>query len=451
MNRCAWMFLVLAAAATGAYGQAASRRIFRIEELRTPPGFEVSVWARPGGEPRLMAVAPNGVLYAALYGGQIVALPERDRVVIVARGLSRPHSLAFRDGSLYVAVADGVVRFDDAVTSDLVIRTSPVRVLTSPAGGQHSSRTIGFGPDGALYFASGSTCNFCNEQDPRRAAISKYSLTGDNASLFARGLRNTVGFAWHPVTGEMWGPDHGGDGLGDNEPPEEVNILREGMDYGWPDCVGNRRGVNWGPQARPGRCGETTAPELEYQAHSAPLGFSFYTGDEFPASWKNDGLLGLHGSWNRSQPTGYRVVRVKASTGKAEGMEDLLWGFLDPATRTQSGRPVHAITGADGAVYVSDDETGFVYQVRYIGPRINPGGAVRIGEIEGLGSIYELYGKRLADNPAAFEVRVDGVVAQTLYVSEGQVNFAIPAGRTGELTIGVKNEKGTDEIKVRVD
>lgn len=434
-----------------AYPQAAASRPFRLEELRTPPGFEVTVWGRPGGSPRLMAVGPNGVLYVTVYGGTVVAIPERDRVVTVIRGLSRPHSLEFRDGFLYVAVADGVVRFRDAVTQDLVIRSAPERVLSFPAGGQHASRTLGFGPDGMIYLANGSTCNFCVEADQRRAAMTRYNADGTNETIFARGLRNTVGFAWHPVTGELWGPDHGGDNLGDNEPPEEINILREGRDYGWPDCIGNQRTVNWGPQARPGRCPESVSPEFEYQAHSAPLGFSFYTGDQFPSSWKNDGLLGLHGSWNRREPTGYKVVRVRASSGRATGMEDFLWGFLDLGTRTRSGRPVHAVTGADGAVYVSDDGTGMVYQVRYVGPRITPGGVVKNGTIEGLGDIYELYGSRLVNNPMEFGVFVDGVRAETLYVSEGQVNFVMPRGMRGEVTISVKNERATDEVRLGVE
>ena len=434
-----------------AYSQAVAGRAFRLDELRTPPGFEVSIWARPGGSPRLMTVGPNGVLYVAMYGGTVVAIPERDRVVVALRNLSRPHSLEFRNGSLYVAVADGVVRFRDAVTDDLVIRSTAERVLSFPAGGQHASRTLGFGPDGMLYFVNGSTCNFCNEIDPRRATMTRYNADGTNETIFARGLRNTVGFAWHPVTGELWGPDHGGDNLGDNEPPEEINILREGKDYGWPDCIGNQRTVNWGPQARPGRCPESMAPEFEYQAHSAPLGFSFYTGDQFPAAWKNDGLLGLHGSWNRTQPSGYKVVRVKAASGRATGMEDFLWGFLDLNTRTRSGRPVHAITGADGAVYVSDDGTGMIYQVRYVGPRIAPGGIVKRTEVAGLGRIYELYGSRLVNNPNDFALFIDGVRAETLYLSDGQVNFVIPASVRGEVTIAVKNEKATDEVPLAVE
>jgi glucose/arabinose dehydrogenase len=427
--------------------QTAASRPFRLEELRTPPGFEVSVWARVGGTPRLMTIGPNGVLYvAARSSGQILAIPERDRAIAVARGLNGPHSLEFRDGYLYVAQNDGVVRLANAVTPDYVIPGTPERVLSFPAGGQHSTRTLAIGPDGSLYLANGSTCNFCNESDSRRAAVTRYLPNGSGETIFARGLRNTVGFAFHPVTGELWGADHGGDNLGDNEPPEEVNIIREGGDYGWPDCIGNQRGVNWGPSARPGRCAQTVAPEFEYQAHSAPLGFAFYTGEQFPASFKNDVLIGLHGSWNRSVPYGYKVVRVRTATGRATGMEDFLWGFFDAATRTRSGRPVHAVTAADGSVFVSDDATGNIYKVEYKGPRISPGGIVEAGEFEGR-RYFELYGANFEDA----RVFADGVELEIVYRSARQVNFAAPLTLRGKVTIRVQTPKAADEAAIEIN
>jgi len=438
--------LVFLAAGAFAQAQNVNSRTFRLEELKTPPGFEVSVYARVNGSPRLMTVGPNGVLYVAARGGSVAAIPTANRVVIARSGLSGPHSVTFRGNDLYVAQNDGLIVFRNAVTEDLVIRGNPERLVTFPSGGQHSTRTAYFGPDGKIYFTAGSTCNFCVEADQRRAAMMRYEADGSGETIFARGLRNSVGFAWHPATGELWALDHGGDGLGDDDPPEEINVIRESGDYGWPDCRAAQRGVNWGLPARPGRCAETLAPEIEMQGHSAPLGLSFYTGEQFPISWSGDALVGFHGSWNRTQPSGFKVVRVRASSGRATGIEDLLWGFLDTTTRTRSGRPVHAVTGADGAVYVSDDATGNIYRVAYVGPRIAPGGIVRVAP-----RIYELYGTNLVNDDAEFGLYANGILAERLYTSRGQVNFILPEGLTGDITISVKNEKAVDEAVIQVE
>jgi glucose/arabinose dehydrogenase len=254
-------------------------RPFRLEELRTQPGYEVSVFAETYGSPRMMTFGPNGVLYAAVRDlGTIVAIPRDNEVITVLRGLQGPHTALFRDNDLYVMVDDGLLRYRNAVSSDLIVRGTPERLLTVPTGG-HDTRTIGFSPDGKLFVTVGSSCNFCVESDPRRAAIVRYEVDGSGETVYARGLRNSVGFAWHPVTGDLWATDNGGDGLGDDVPPEEINFIEAGVDYGWPDCAGDRRGVDWGPAARPERCGATKAPEFTTVAHSAPLGISFYSGD----------------------------------------------------------------------------------------------------------------------------------------------------------------------------
>ena len=324
--------ILLALFAPAACPQAANSRQFSIEELRTPPGFEVSVYATVSGGPRHMAFGPNGVLYvAARNNGSVVAVPSKGRVVTAVRGLSGPHSLVFRESDLYVSVNDGVMRLREAITESFVISSQPQRVLAVPAGAGHTTRTVGFGPDSKIYVAIGSSCNFCIEADSRRASILQFDADGSNQQTFASGLRNAVGIAFHPLTGEIWATDNGGDGLGDNEPPEEVNIVTAGGDYGWPDCVANQRAARWGTQARPERCGSTLAPEIEMQAHSAPLGISFYTGDQFPVSFWNDALVAFHGSWNRTAPTGYKVVRVRTAGGRATGVvEDLLWGSSIP-------------------------------------------------------------------------------------------------------------------------
>ena len=342
-------------------------RPFRLEELHTPPGFVVTVFANLNVAPRLITFAPNGVLYAAARdAGQVIAVREGQAPVVVLRDLKGPHSLAFRGNDLYVAVNDGVLRFRDAVTDGLAIRGAGERLVSLPEGGQHSTRTARIGPDDQLYVTAGSTCNFCVEADGRRAAMMRYDVDGGNETVLARGLRNSVDFAWHPATGELWALDNGGDGLGEDEPPEEIDVIQPDGDYGWPDCAGDRHGVDWGTGARPARCPATRAPEKEMQAHSAPLGIAFYTGTQFPDEYWNDALVAFHGSWNREDPSGYKVVRVRAASGRAAGVEDFLWGFLDRDSRTTSGRPVGVAVGPDGAVYISDDFTGNIYRVSYL-------------------------------------------------------------------------------------
>ncbi len=424
---------------------AVTSRPFRLDELKTPPGFEVSVYARTNAGIRLMTFGPNGVLYAA-GSDAVFAVPSQDKVLRVITGLPGAHSVAFRDNDLYVGAADGVYRFRGAITSDLVIPTQPEKVLSLPTGAGHGSRTMAFGPDGRIYVTAGSSCNFCIESDPRRAAMMRFEADGSGQTIFARGLRNSVDFAWHPVTGEIWANDNGGDGLGDDTPAEEINIVKEGADYGWPDCYGQQRPVNWGSGARPTRCATTMGPEVEMQAHSAPLGISFYTGAQFPASYLNDAFVGFHGSWNRNEPTGYKVVRIHASTGHGGAVEDFLWGFLDASSRTHSGRPVQALNGPDGAVYVSDDATGNIYKVIYTGPRISPGGVVKRAP-----GVYELYGTNLTGDPAQFTITANGVALQTLYTGSSQVNFVLPDGLGGDVSITVKNEKASDGISLRVE
>ncbi len=417
-------------------------RPFHLDELHAPPGFAVEIYARVNGSPRHMTFGPNGVLYVAARGaGQIVAIAKKGETITAIRGLNGPHSLAFREGDLYVSVNDGVLRFPEATPAGFVIRGNGQKILSLPSGGQHSSRTLDFSPDGRLYVTAGSTCNFCVETDTRRAAMMRYDSDGSNETIFATGLRNTVSFAWHPVTGELWSVDNGGDGLGEDEPPDEINVVRAGADYGWPDCIGQRRTVNWGAGARPSRCPESAGPELEMQAHSAPLGIAFYTGNQFPASYLNDALVAFHGSWNRNDPTGYKVVRVRASSGRAAGIENFLWGFFDPAARTTSGRPVDAIIGPDGAVYVSDDATGNIYRVGYEGPRIDPEGILNRG-----GRIFELYGQRLG----GASVYLKGIPADVLYGGENQINFVLPDGLNGDVAIAVVNEKAKDEAVLRL-
>jgi glucose/arabinose dehydrogenase len=439
--RC-WAFLVLIPLLTAQ--PPVNQRAFRLDELRTPPGFEVSVYAQLPAAPRLMTFSPNGVLYvAARDAGVVFAIPAQNQIVKVLAGLAGPHSLVFQGSTLYIAADDGIYWVENAITDNLAIQSQPVKIVDLPTGGQHVTRTAGIGPDGKLYTTAGSTCNFCIENDARRAATQRFNLDGSGQEIYSHGQRNSVGFAWHPLTGDLWATDNGGDGLGDDIPPDEVNILRQGGDYGWPDCSGDQQPVNWGDGANTARCGSTFAPVVKLEAHSAPLGIGFYTGTQFPASYLNDAFVAFHGSWNRDAPTGYKVVRIHASAGHASGVEDFLWGFLDVNTRTESGRPVDPVPGPDGSLYISDDATGNIYRVAYKGPRINPKGIVQRAP-----GVYEVYGENLASDPAQLTVTANGQPVAVLFAGANQVNIQMPDGLTAPITIMLQNERASDSAVI---
>lgn len=348
--------------------------------LNLPAGFQASVYAAPGGGPRFMALSPDGHLFVTLMGrGQVVELVDDGSGTASAQtvldGLNQPHGIAFDSGFLYVGETNQLVRFpyvDGRVQTD----AKAVIVPNLPTGG-HATRTVNFGPDGTLYVAVGSSCNVCIESNPLRAAITAYAPDGSGQQTFAAGLRNAVGFVFQPGTGDMWATVNGRDNIGqdlglsgdeatrttDNLPPDYVTRVTAGGNYGWPRCYGDHQlDPKFGDAAF---CAATLAPSVELQAHSAPLGLGFYTGGSFPADYQGDLFVALHGSWNRSTKTGYKVVRVKFEHGQPVRVEDFATGWLDGAGAW--GRPVDAITGPDGALYLSDDSGGVIYRITYGG------------------------------------------------------------------------------------
>jgi glucose/arabinose dehydrogenase len=333
-----------------------------------PPGFRLELFASGLSGARFMTLDPSGTLLVSLpRQGRVVALPDRDgdgrsdAVVTVVEGLDLPHGLAFRDGQLYVAETGRVQRFRYATSTHRA--SEPVVVVPSlPVGGGHWTRTLAFGPDGRLYVSVGSSCNVCREKDTRRAAIVRYNADGTGEHLFATGLRNAVGLAFQPQTGVLWATVNERDWRGDDLPPDYVTQVKDGAFYGWPDCFASRRGVVIDPELTPKgeRCRQMTQPTLEIQAHSAPLGLAFYTGEQFPREYRGSLFVAYHGSWNRSVPTGYKVVRIPFAGGVPGTVEDFATGWLqgDRASR----RPVDVAVAADGALYLSADD---IYRIVY--------------------------------------------------------------------------------------
>lgn len=335
--------------------------------LQVPEGFAVAAYAEGLPGLRFMALSPQGDLTVTRPSkGEVLILPDRngdgraDRVQVFATGLDRPHGLAWRGGALYVAETGAIVKLEDT-NGDLKADRKQVLTRDLPSGGMHWTRTLGFGPDGGMYVSAGSACNACVEKDPRRATIMRFEPDGSKRRNFAEGLRNAVGFTWHPETKAMWATDNGRDWLGDDQPPDELNQIRDGQHYGWPRCYGDRKPDPDLGQA--GFCATTVPPAIAFQAHSAALGLAFYTGKQFPEAYRGDAFVAFHGSWNREVPTGYKVVRVKFEGKKPVSYEDFATGWL--RGRESWGRPVDVLVARDGALLVSDDAGGRIYRVTY--------------------------------------------------------------------------------------
>jgi glucose/arabinose dehydrogenase len=344
-----------------------------LARLKVPPGFHIAVFAEVPNA-RQMAFSPGGVLLVTdMSDGVVLALPDpkntghADRTVTVAHDLNAPHGIAFHNGKLYIAEINAIRRYDWD-ESQLRVRNGQKIADIPGSGGGHSTRTILFA-NRKMYVAVGSSCNVCVEDDKRRAAVTEFNEDGSGERIFASGLRNAVGLTLNPRTSTVWATDNGRDWLGDDLPSEEVNDLGpNGGNFGWPYCYGNR--VQDRSQSKDFDCSKTVAPKVEMQAHSAPLGLVFYDGNMFPSEYRGSLFVTFHGSWNRSVPAGYKVVRIKFNEkGEPEGPpEDFISGWLRPGETKKGvwmGRPVGLVVGADGAMYVSDDAAGVVYRVTW--------------------------------------------------------------------------------------
>ncbi|MCI0662554.1 MAG: PQQ-dependent sugar dehydrogenase [Acidobacteria bacterium] len=342
-------------------------------ELKAPDGFKVSVFASDVTSARLMAISPEGVLYVARQSkGDVVALPDldkdgrADKMEIVASGMTRPHSVAFHKGYLYIATNPAVFRLKYAAGKT---DGTPEKVVDLPVSTTaHWTRTIAFGPDGKMYVSIGSSCNTCEEEDARRTTIMQYNADGSGGRPYAKGLRNAIGFDWHPQTRAMWADDMGQDRLGEEKPPDEINRIEDGKHYGWPYFI-DKNEPNPDMKEPKGslKPEQATPPALALEPHASPIDLRFYKGNKFPPAYRNALLVALHGSSvnARKVKIGYKVVRVVMKDGRATGVEDFVTGWLKDDQVL--GRPAGLITGADGALYISDDNKGFIYRVTYEG------------------------------------------------------------------------------------
>jgi|GEM_PF-43503 len=342
-----------------------------LEKIQLPPGFQIDIFASGVKGARSMALGPRGVLFVGTRDeGKVYAILDRngdqkaDEIVTIAMGLNMPNGVAYRDGSLYVAEISRILRFDN-IADRLYNPPKPVLVNKAfPKDRSHGWKYIAFGPDGLLYVPVGAPCNVCEKKDGRYASIMRMKPDGKGLEIFASGVRNTVGFDWHPETKELWFTDNGRDWMGDDRPPDELNHApQKGMHFGFPYCHGDIHDSSYGKNRD---CSQFTSPTIKLGPHVAALGIKFYTGEMFPAEYRNRIFIAEHGSWNRTRPIGYRITLVSLDKSRAVSYETFAEGWLEGMTAW--GRPVDVLVMPDGALLVSDDRAGAIYRIHYRKP-----------------------------------------------------------------------------------
>lgn len=344
--------------------------------LKMPDGFAVSVFAKNLPGVRVMAMDSMGNMWVSQTSkGQISMIEMKDGKVVnqnvVFKNLNNPHGLAFDPKEPYTLYFAEETKISKVA---LYSEDTPHKIIDLPKKGSHFTRTLGFGPDGRLYVSIGSTCNVCHENDPRYASIWSLNKDGSDFKEVASGLRNSVFFVWNKNDGKMWATEMGRDLLGDDIPPDEINIIdtnaKDILNFGWPNCYGKNihdDAFDKNTYIR-NPCMEPFEKEshIDIPAHSAPLGLSFVPATaKWPEEYNNDLLVALHGSWNRSVPTGYKVVRYHLDkSGNVLSVTDFLSGWIKG--KAADGRPVDIIFGVDGKMYVSDDKAGVIYEINYV-------------------------------------------------------------------------------------
>jgi glucose/arabinose dehydrogenase len=338
-----------------------------LDKIKLPPGFSISIYATGVRNAREMALGANGTLFVgSMNAGNVYAVVDRDKdykadeVIKIAEGLEMPSGIAFRDGSLYVAEISRVTRYDN-IESKLKNPPKPVVVNDKfPRDRHHGWKFIAFGPDGMLYVPVGAPCNVCRV-DERHGVINRMKADGSGLEVFATGVRNSVGFDWHPETKELWFTDNGRDGMGDNIPPDELNYApRKGMNFGFPDChAGMIRDPEFGQEP----CDKFSPPAMNLTPHGAAIGMRFYTGSMFPPEYRNQIFIAEHGSWNRSTPIGYRVMVARLEGNKPVKYEPFAEGWLQGSRAW--GRPADVLVMPDGSLLVADDQADTIYRITF--------------------------------------------------------------------------------------
>jgi len=340
-------------------------------DITLPPGFSIQLFADDVPNARSMTLGATGVIYVGTRKDDVVyALRDTngdgraDRRHVVARGLDMPNGVVWHDGDLFIAENERILRLRD-IDGRLEDPPEPEVIYDAlPDETHHGWRFIDIGPDGWLYVAIGAPCNVCDEGDPF-ASIARLRPDGSGFEVYARGIRNSVGFTWHPKTGELWFTDNGRDWLGDDLPPGELNrASAAGQHFGYPYCHGGEVvDPEFGDE---GACERYVPPVQPLGPHVAPLGVLFYTGGMFPAEYRNQVLIAEHGSWNRSQKIGYRVTLVRLDGNRATDYRPFASGWLEG--QKVRGRPVDLLQLNDGSLLVSDDHADVIYRITYDGP-----------------------------------------------------------------------------------
>jgi glucose/arabinose dehydrogenase len=351
-----------------------------IDKVKLPQGFKAEIWSsgHPGG--RTMVMGPKGTMFVGsrvigrVYaitdagGGRATDIGGKRDVKILLQGLTQPNGLAFKDGSLYVFAINKVYRYDN-IEDKLDNPGQPVELTDKfnlPPEIHHNWKYVAFGPDGKLYVQVGANCNICEINPGERGQIRRYNADGSDMEIVARGIRNTVGFDWHPVTKELWFTDNGRDWAGNAGPEDELNRItkeNEGANFGFPYC--HAQGIPDPDIKRPNACAGVVLPSALLGPHSAGLGIVFYTGNMFPEAYKNAALIARHGSWNREKKFGYDVVLAKTQPDGTATIEPFLTGLLDDDKNAFHGRPAYVFQMPDGALLVSDDYNGAIYRISY--------------------------------------------------------------------------------------
>lgn len=345
----------------------------RIAGLKLPPGFKIEKFADGLKTPRVIVVAENGTLYVSDRDEGVVTMIDAKDATKRKVVLNKPHvhGIALHNGLLFYVTVKEI--FSASIQADGTLGDEKKLVADLPDAGQHPNRTIAFGPDGWLYASLGSTCNECEERNPENATMVRMKPDGTGREIVASGLRNTIGFDWDPRTKALYGWDDGVDWLGDDVQPEEFNRIEAGKKYGWPYIFGDGmknlyREVPKSSLEAWDR--DSVRPVLTWTAHASSMQFTFYDGVQFPADYKGDAFVTMHGSWNRKPPSGYEVLRVRFENGAPKEIEPFVTGFLSeggPSGWSRFARPFGLAVAKDGSLYLGDDQHGIIYRISYKG------------------------------------------------------------------------------------